>query len=161
MTYRNLILTMLLGGLWHGAAWNFIIWGALHGGWLAAERALFGAGYAGAGEGWRKTLGWALTFHVVCAAWVFFRAQDLATALSWFRGLADMTGDVTGLTWFTLILIVGVLAMQFSPRDGVMACGLRFAKLPLAAMMALFTIGLLFILWLSPAGTAPFIYFQF
>src|SRR4029077_5577659 len=68
MTYRNLMLTMLLGGLWHGAAWTFVAWGAIHGTGLAVERAL----------GWRPTstaaqwFGRILTFNVVCFGWVFF-----------------------------------------------------------------------------------------
>ncbi len=70
-TYRNLMLTMLLGGLWHGAAWTFVVWGGIHGARLAAERGLrerFGTARVPA---WA---GWLVTFNVVCLAWVFFRA---------------------------------------------------------------------------------------
>ncbi len=76
-TYCNLMLTMLLGGLWHGASWNFVIWGGLHGGYLAAERAVFG-------RRWDKPsalvypLRAAFTFVLVLIAWVFFRAATLA-----------------------------------------------------------------------------------
>src|SRR6478609_11168285 len=76
MTYRNLMLTMLLGGLWHGAAWIFVAWGAIHGTGLALERAL----------GWRPTttaarwFGRVLTFNVVCFAWIFFRSGSFARA---------------------------------------------------------------------------------
>ena len=80
-TYRNLMLTMLLGGLWHGAGWNFIVWGALHGVFLSIHRAW--SGRAGRGELGRKpttVVGWlgyvastVLTFHLVCLTWIFFR----------------------------------------------------------------------------------------
>src|SRR5689334_20789231 len=75
-TYRNLMLTMLLGGLWHGAAWTFVVWGGIHGIGLCVERA----------TGWRPTspaaqwFGRILTFHVVCLAWIFFRADSLSRA---------------------------------------------------------------------------------
>lgn len=76
-TYRNLLLTMLLGGLWHGASWNFIIWGAYHGVLLAIERAF----------GWDKSPSWAwplralITFVLVLHGWIFFRAQTLADSV--------------------------------------------------------------------------------
>src|ERR1041384_1769928 len=79
-TYRNLLLTMLLGGLWHGAAWKFIAWGALHGGGLAVERMLhpwldrYPRGPAG------KVIATLVVFHFVCLAWIFFRAEDFAVA---------------------------------------------------------------------------------
>ena len=83
-TYRNLMLTMLLGGLWHGASWNFVIWGGIHGGWLALERR--------AGEsGWLvrvpHVVKVAATFLVVVAAWVFFRAPTLAAATAYFASM--------------------------------------------------------------------------
>src|SRR5688500_15682155 len=78
-TYRNLMLTMLLGGLWHGAAWTFVIWGGIHGGALSAER---WARRHWAGFHMPAWLAWLVTFHVVCLAWVFFRSPDLDTAFS-------------------------------------------------------------------------------
>ena len=82
-TYRNLMVTMLLGGLWHGASWQFVAWGGLHGCYLALERALTGLFSSGGsmpdgasrtrGFGWRLC-GGAVTFLLVCIAWVFFRA---------------------------------------------------------------------------------------
>src|SRR6478735_3971803 len=75
--YRNLILTMLLGGLWHGAAWTFVIWGALHGTALAAERAWSHSRWSGlvAIPRWGAIV---LTFHVVTLGWIFFRAASFA-----------------------------------------------------------------------------------
>jgi D-alanyl-lipoteichoic acid acyltransferase DltB (MBOAT superfamily) len=89
-TYRNLMLTMLLGGLWHGASWNFVLWGGLHGLYLVAHRwwrSRRPAPPEGPVAGWLGTLG---TFHLVAFAWIFFRSPDLARA-------ADFCGVLSGL----------------------------------------------------------------
>jgi alginate O-acetyltransferase complex protein AlgI len=85
-TYVNLFIVMVLGGLWHGAAWNFLVWGALHGGLLALEPLRGGRPlYAS----WPAPLRTAATFVLVLVSWVFFRAPDLPSAL---RYLGDMAG---------------------------------------------------------------------
>ena len=87
-TYFNLFLTMLLGGLWHGASWNFVLWGALHGGGLALERA-----FARNAPNFSlpPVLSRLLTLLVVLVGWVFFRAQTLPDALSYLRSMADFS----------------------------------------------------------------------
>ncbi len=87
-TYFNLFLTMLLGGLWHGASWNFVLWGALHGGSLALERA-----FARNAPSFSlpPLLSRLLTLLVVLVGWVFFRAQSLPDALSYLRSMADLS----------------------------------------------------------------------
>ena len=91
----NLMLTMVLGGLWHGAGWNFIVWGALHGaylgihkGWGAAARRLHLPSGTRAG----KLAATLLTFTAVCVAWVFFRAPDMPVALTILKGMAGGFG---------------------------------------------------------------------
>jgi D-alanyl-lipoteichoic acid acyltransferase DltB (MBOAT superfamily) len=92
--YRNLMLTMLLGGLWHGAGWTFIVWGALHGAFLALHHGW----RAATGEtAWRRSRWYAgagavLTFLCVMLAWVFFRAPDLDNAVGVLAGLAGLNG---------------------------------------------------------------------
>ena len=78
-TYVNLAIVMLLGGLWHGAAWTFVVWGALHGAWLAFERSM---GRTSPYQRLPRPLRVALTFGLVMFAWVFFRAPDLHSALT-------------------------------------------------------------------------------
>lgn len=78
-TYRNLLITMLLGGLWHGAAWNFVIWGALHGIALALHRSTTERLKIPAAIG--KSLGMVATFYWVCLTWIFFRCTTLPVAL--------------------------------------------------------------------------------
>ena len=157
-TYRNLFLTMFLGGLWHGAAWNFIIWGTIHGLWLCFERA---AGLARSVTRFGAVFSWLVVFHIVCAAWIFFRASDLGTALDMFGMLGAFTADLGELTWFTLGLIVSPLAAQFAPPAIGRQVIDQLTKAPFWLSAFLFVGSLLIIIWVSPSGTAPFIYFQF
>jgi len=93
-TYRNLMLTMLLGGLWHGANWTFVVWGGIHGAWLSAER-LVGRVFGreeGVQTGFWSPRAWLsriAVFHLVCFTWVFFRAPSLADAVAFLRGLGS------------------------------------------------------------------------
>src|SRR6185503_18805896 len=87
-TYVNLMTVMLLGGLWHGASWNFIIWGGIHGGMLTLERKL------GDKHPLRRlppALGVGTTFLVVCLSWVFFRAKTLGQATTYFGSLFGLS----------------------------------------------------------------------
>jgi alginate O-acetyltransferase complex protein AlgI len=106
-TYVNLFIVMLLGGLWHGAAWNFVIWGAIHGGLLAIERAI-GAGGDHARPGGFRQLRIAATFVLVLIAWVFFRAPDLSSAVAY---LGDMAG--IGATPDAAALLTGILYQPY------------------------------------------------
>jgi D-alanyl-lipoteichoic acid acyltransferase DltB (MBOAT superfamily) len=92
--YVNLMATMLLGGLWHGAAWTFVVWGGLHGAYLAINHAWRGTQLAAT---WARSRAWrllsvALTFTAVCVAWVFFRAPDFPTALEMLKAMAGLNG---------------------------------------------------------------------
>ncbi len=73
-TARNLMITMVLGGLWHGAAWGFVLWGTIHGACLVVEHLLRGR------VSLPRWLGWAIVFHIVVLAWIPFRAPDLELA---------------------------------------------------------------------------------
>ena len=93
--YRNLFLTMLLGGLWHGASWMFVAWGALHGLYLVIAHLWSAAGLKLSrlfGRTLAPYVGWALTLFAVVAAWVFFRATTLTGAIAMFRGMAGLNG---------------------------------------------------------------------
>jgi alginate O-acetyltransferase complex protein AlgI len=81
-TYLNLMLTMLLGGLWHGASWNFAVWGLLHGLYLAIERAVRNTKHKICLPQPMQIL---VTFVLVNVAWVFFRAKDLPFAIEYFK----------------------------------------------------------------------------
>ena len=168
-TYRNLFLTMLLGGLWHGAAWTFVMWGAIHGGFLVLERV---------GRRWWATnvggtvlprvfssaLRWLLTFHVVCLAWIFFRADSLGTAFEILgRILSGAEVDPRPRSSAGLILaVIGLsLASQFVPPGTVAQVQRRFGRLSPAGQGVALAAALTAIDVLGPDGVAPFIYFQF
>jgi D-alanyl-lipoteichoic acid acyltransferase DltB (MBOAT superfamily) len=104
--YLNLMLTMLLGGLWHGSGWNFLLWGALHGGFLVvthgwtALRERLGLAPLGQEGRWTRPVAIAATFGAVVVAWVFFRAESLGAALTVLRGMAGLEGGLhTGLAF--------------------------------------------------------------
>lgn len=162
-THRNLMLTMLLGGLWHGAAWTFVLWGAFHGALLAAERAAGvgrGAPPRNAGPLLRAASG-AATLHAVCLGWVIFRAPDFGVLATYLRGLFAGGGawdaaTGTGLGWAAALL--GLLAWQ---RAGSELRGRRlWAELPPSLQGAAVAAGVLLVALLRVDEVA-FIYFQF
>lgn len=88
-TYRNLLLTMLLGGLWHGAAWNFVAWGGYQGCWLVLERLTGKRAWYAAAPHWARV---ALTFLLVMIGWVLFRARDLGQAANYLLAMSGISG---------------------------------------------------------------------
>ncbi len=109
-TYVNLFLTMLLGGLWHGASWTFVVWGLIHGAGLAVERMLQVHGPT-SGGGISRVFGQVRTLFFVCLAWIFFRSPDFSTAMIILRKVfwMDRSGAVYYYLPFFLILPVMVL----------------------------------------------------
>ncbi|MFO7534835.1 MAG: MBOAT family O-acyltransferase [Kiritimatiellia bacterium] len=165
ITYRNLILTFLLGGLWHGAGWTFILWGAFHGLFLAAERLFrrirqrpIGVEPTGLwAVSWRRI--W--VFQWVCVSWVFFRSQSMEDVATLFQSLGNWSGPVTlGSPLFLLALAAGWL-IQFMDGTRLEAAWNRFSRFPAVLQGAVCAAILAVILGLGPRGVAPFIYFQF
>jgi alginate O-acetyltransferase complex protein AlgI len=159
-TYANLMITMLLGGLWHGAGWHWVVWGGLQGAVLSAERA------AGVAEGPRPSgarafVRWLLTFHVVCLSWVFFRAAGLGDAALILRRIATAAPGESYAGPAPLILLAAVLALDGFDlrRRWVDAIGERS---PAAAVRWLaYAAVLLLALTFQKASNPEFIYFQF
>jgi alginate O-acetyltransferase complex protein AlgI len=172
-TYVNIMITMILGGLWHGAAWTFVFWGAYHGGLLAAHQwrarhavADTKATASTATESREGRLDFmrqrATTFALVCVGWVFFRADSMETAFSLLRRL--ITGWWTpseSLTPLVVFTIACMLALQFWPRDFGLWLQSGLSRLKPAPLGIVFALALLVIVILGPSGVAPFIYFQF
>jgi alginate O-acetyltransferase complex protein AlgI len=156
-TYANLILTMLLGGLWHGASWNFVVWGGLHGVALAVHK-LFGAGRRPGGPIGRL-LGTAGTFLFVCLCWVFFRAPHFAEAWILLRKMAGLGGP--GVRWLYEPFwpaLAAMVAWHLLRRNTN-----EHGEIPLlstAGQVLLWSA--LWLFWLAaPLAAQPFIYFQF
>ena len=152
--------TMLLGGLWHGASWNFVIWGALHGGVLAAERLWreFKPADAPALPAW---LGIAVTFHIVLLGWIFFRAASFADALAFLGGIFAGGGASAMLTPLFLLLILLGMSFHFAPRFSLQQVAIRLRALPAPAAGFAVGVAILIIDTMRPEGVAPFIYYQF
>jgi len=166
-TARNLMLTMLLGGLWHGAGWTYVVWGGLHGGAMVMEhgradrRRRLGVPESSETPGARLWHG-LLTFHFVALAWVVFRADSLSVAGAVLARLVTGLGSLGDAVTPTVAAVTALgLGVQFLPRrlwSGVESAlergGWVFQGLCLA--VALFLID-----YLGPQGVAEFIYFGF
>ena len=154
-TVRNLMGTMLLGGLWHGAAWTFVIWGGIHGAAQAVEHVLRGK------VSLPRWFAWLLTFHIVCAAWVLFRSPDLGVAGEVFSRMVE-PGAVTLITVPAAVLVLVVIGLQLIPPKPMDALQLRVQQWSPAALGAtMFLIILLVGATIPDQGVPPFIYFQF
>ncbi|HEX4737018.1 MAG TPA: MBOAT family O-acyltransferase, partial [Allosphingosinicella sp.] len=159
--YVNLLVTMVLGGLWHGASWNFVVWGALHGSVLAAERLWreFKPKHWGTLPAWLGTL---LTFHIVVVGWVFFRAASFGDALSFLSGIARGAPDAAPmLTPMLLGLIVLGMMLHFMPRFTMQRAAMTVRAIPAAAVGLGAGVLILIVDAMRPEGVAPFIYYQF
>ena len=119
-TLRNLALTMMLGGLWHGAAWTFLLWGTLHGAFLIAHRLSTSGGRGSADEeriALRDLPAIVLCFHAVCIGWVFFRAPDVATAMTVLGTIA--TGSYASpWPWLQVVVVSACAALHVAERIG-------------------------------------------
>ena len=164
-TARNLALTMVLGGLWHGAAWTFVAWGAIHGAGLVVERYIPGllpGKDARRGLTPANVIRWAITFHLVVGAWVFFRAQSFDLALEMFSGLGRGWGAAAPLvTPLLAASIAGMVALQFLPERLNVRWHVSFSRLTPAAQAACLAGCLVLVNVLGPEGVSPFIYFRF
>ncbi|MFM8303541.1 MAG: MBOAT family O-acyltransferase [Actinomycetota bacterium] len=168
-TYRNLMLTMVLGGLWHGAAWTFVMWGAIHGGaqsvehWRRSTRAARGLPDPPDTPA-RRWVARLATFHVVALAWVFFRSESIAGAFDYLARLADPGNWLVASPLVTVGVVLAIavgIGGQFVPRAVTARLMSAFSRLAPVTMGVVLGVALLCIDTLGPRGIAPFIYFQF
>ncbi len=170
-TYRNLLLTMLLGGLWHGAAVRFVLWGALHGLALALHKLYMllipGAKSQGSQmKWWWRALGVIFTFHIVCLGWIMFRADDMMsvrlilnqifTAFDW----SLIPQVISGYVGFFTLLIVGY-ALHFAPQRVDNWVQRAIVRAPFVAQIAIMALVVWGVMQMKSAEIQPFIYFQF
>jgi alginate O-acetyltransferase complex protein AlgI len=161
-TYVNLMIVMLLGGLWHGASWNFVIWGGIHGGMLGLERKL------GSAHPLRRlppAFSVACTFFIVCLSWVFFRAKTLGEAMVYLGSLfgfgsvspaSDVLSGAMYPPYYTALFAISALAVFAMPNTWQLTQRLSWPRVAFAtATMALATL----MMWTQTVN--PFLYFQF
>ena len=164
-TRRNLILTMLLGGIWHGAGWNFVVWGAIHGSYLIGGRVRNKPKRPDLRLlHWRNLAKMVLMFHLVCFTWIFFRCHDLGDAADMIIKLIDFSAEIPGLelvyllVYGTLVLVLDYHLEMTSRRRGYLVA--LFSRNWLLETVLL-TAMLLLALLVGGGQNAPFIYFQF
>ncbi len=163
-TYRNLMITMLLGGLWHGASWNFVVWGALHGAALAFTRMWqrrAGASDPPVRDPRAEVLKGVLTFHYVCLAWIFFRADGFARARMMIRQIFLGGWHVANLSRGVALVIALGFVSHLLPDDLYQRARRGFSSLPAPAQGGVLFLVALLVKKVASAGVAPFVYFQF
>jgi alginate O-acetyltransferase complex protein AlgI len=157
LTYRNLMITMLLGGLWHGAAWTFVLWGAFQGAGLIGEHMLDG-------RVGRRTPAWLrgfVTFNLICFGWILFRSQGIGTFWDYLSRFA-VPGSPTLLTLPVALAIVVVIGLQLLPERPLEALQYRIERLrPALLAVALAAAVLIAGATVPSQGVPPFIYFRF
>ncbi|CAN7593525.1 MBOAT family protein [Variovorax sp. LjRoot290] len=179
--YLNLFLTMLLGGLWHGAAWTFVIWGALHGAFLMINHLWNAKVLRNATPSrLRRAAGWLLTFLCVMIAWVVFRAESVATALEIYKGMLGMHGTPPSafgefavpyrkpeffqtllLGLFICLALPPTIALERWVPGPIALAGRPRSMRAVTALIAAFVV-VLFGMCVSQLGVySPFLYFQF
>jgi len=161
-TYFNLFVVMLLGGLWHGAKWTFVIWGGVHGLFLASERMI------GKNSVYRKLpkpFRVAITFVIVLITWVFFRAVDLASAIRYLGAMFGLRGPAPGDSLLgaviysrdhLIMLIVCAIVVWFGRQSWDIAQKISFPKAVLLTVLFLWALAAMF-----TQSFNPFLYFQF
>jgi len=161
-TYANLMAVMLLGGLWHGASWNFVLWGGIHGGMLAAERA---QGKSSPYRRLPRPIRVAITFAIVCLSWVFFRAKTLGQALTYLGSLfgvgrvtaaADSVAGVIYTPYHAAMFVGAATIVWMMPNTWVFT-----ERLTLGRTVGGLAVLVLSVLMMWTQTTNPFLYFQF
>ncbi len=162
-TYINLIVTMLLGGLWHGPAWTFVAWGALHGVALAVHHA-FRTAHGNprpSANFWIRLSSRVLTANYVAFCWIFFRATSFENAGALLGRLASLTVSFANISP-ALVTVLGVAALgHFSPRSWYDFSLRQFIRAPFYAQAAAVALLVLAIQYVAMTGAAPFIYTKF
>ena len=167
--YLNLLVTMFLGGLWHGASWNFVAWGVLHGVALAFHKAWMGWTGRTKGStvsGLRRFVGQIVTFHFVCFCWIFFRNVSFSDSVEMLRQLFTafrpnlLPQLLAGYPEVFTLMGLGYL-LHFLPDSWETALTRLVVRLPLLGKALLLVIAIYVVAQMKSAEIQPFIYFQF
>ena len=161
-TYRNLMITMVLGGLWHGASWNFVVWGTLHGGALAVTR-MWQRRRGGESKGSvvGRVVATIATFHFVCFAWVFFRAPTFAHATLALEQVARGAWTMGHITPRVVPAIAVAMGLHFVPRDWEARLRETFVRTPAVVQGLVLAAAALALHLAASAKPEPFVYGQF
>ena len=170
-TYLNLFITMLLGGLWHGASVSFILWGAWHGIALAIHKFVMGrfSSFKQVGtemKPWRRVLGIIFTFHLVCLGWILFRADSMQTVGEILTQIGTnfhpevFMQFIHGYKGVCLLMIIGYI-LHFMPKQWENRMQRIVTDSPLFVQAVILALAIFTVVQFKSAGVQPFIYFQF
>ena len=167
-TYINLMLTMLLGGLWHGASWNFIFWGGFHGLCLVVDKFVRSLRLPSPGRGgtMMRVVKVVVTFHLVCFGWIFFRNTDFNGSVAMLRQIfSDFHPElfwqlVTGYAAVFALMAVGFVT-HFVPDGWSQRVQSLIAKSPVIISVLLLALAIFVVIQVKSMDVQPFIYFQF
>lgn len=161
MAYLNLVITFVLGGLWHGASWNFVLWGLLHGIGLAFVRLWQTWRGTAKATGFFRYLYIVLTFHYVTFAWIFFRAADFDTAVSILQRIGSLTVSFANVPKELGIILGIAVLFHYLPKKWYDFSVNIYVRAPFYAQAAALA-GLVFGLhFVARTGAVPFIYTNF
>lgn len=165
-TYLNNFLTMLIGGLWHGAAWKFVFWGAIHGAGLAVNKACRPFTKKFDNQKWFTVLSWCVTMLLVSFLWIFFRAESWGKSIDIVRNIFcnfDAAYILPFLKARTLwVIMMGVItAAHFIPQTVYDRAEVAFIRAPWIVKLLLFMVVVQIVVEVSSEEVSPFIYFQF
>src|SRR5580692_7015555 len=163
MPYINLVVTMAIGGLWHGLGWTFLIWGLLHGTGLAGFRLwqLAGKGREKSDSYVWRFAGSLLTFHFVLLGWIFFRAANVETALKILSQIANFRFSFDNTTPAFLAVLLAGAAAHFIPKSWYDGSIVQFSRSPAPIQSAALALLVFVIQRVAATGAAPFIYTRF
>lgn len=165
-TYANLMITMLLGGLWHGAAWRFVIWGGLHGFALAFHKWFKENAPLQFNSRTWQIAGVVLTFHFVCLCWIFFRAENLAAVGTMINqilfsfNIGVLPQLIEGYQGVFFLIVLGYV-LHFLPDNVCQFAEEQMIRLPLMAKAVCVVAIIVLVMQTKSAAVQPFIYFQF
>lgn len=171
-TYVNLMITMLLGGLWHGAALRFMLWGGLHGAALGVHKWVMDKFPSFKPQGqdmpkrWRRVVGIVITFNFVCLCWIFFRASSIEVGMDILKQIFTnfqpqiLMQFVSGYRWVLILMAIGY-ALHFASDKLEKGTQETFENLPLIAQALCLASVIWLIMQTQSSTIQPFIYFQF
>ena len=168
--YLNLFITMLLGGLWHGASWNFVAWGSLHGValmlhkmWMQLTGQKTGVPHR---RKWVQVLCVVATFHFACLCWIFFRNREFSGSMTMLNQIftnfhPELLWQLLTGYWQVMLLMVLGFVLHFVPDRVEARCKRAFVSLPMVCYVLVLVVMVVIIIQVKSSDIQPFIYFQF
>ena len=165
-TYLNNFLTMLIGGLWHGAAWKFVFWGAMHGVGLAVHKATLPLTRRLPDTWWVRAVGWSVTMVYVSLLWVFFRADSWLDSWLIIKNIftnfsIDYIGPFLSVRWMWVVMMTVIITAHALPSGVIDKLSTAFVRSWWVVKLIVFLVVVQLVLEFAGEDVAPFIYFQF